>query len=111
MAKFHVPLADGTYSSESVVSSGQDNETFDHQLSFKVNGSPTGGTITVRAKAEGSDTFENVPSGVISLTSPRTLLFQFHLREYQFVIAGSGVSNGTIVVSDVPFRSVISGGD
>lgn len=110
MAKYNVPLNDGTYTSNNVVTSGPFNDSFDHQLAFRIQGNPTGGTVTVSAKAEGSDTFEPIPDGVINLTSPQTVLFQFQAREYQFVVSGSGVTTGFVVISDVPFRSIISGG-
>ena len=100
MAKFLVPLANGIYTSDSVQTIGLHNEDFYHQMAFSINGSPTTGTIEIKAKAPDSDVYESVPDGVISLTAPETLTFQFMAESYQFTIAGSDVSTGHVSVSD-----------
>lgn len=106
MAKYSVPLTPGTYDSDDIVKSGPDNDTFDHQLSFKINGSPTGGTLQIQTRSPGSDTYENVPNGMVDLTAIQTVLFQFKVRDYRFIVAGTGVTSGEVVVSDISFDSV-----
>ena len=106
MAKFLVPLANGTYTSDSVQTIGLHNESFYHQMAFSINGAPTTGTIEIKAKAPDSDAYESVPDGIISLTTPETLAFQFMAESYQFTIAGSDVSTGHISVSDRELKGV-----
>lgn len=106
MAKFLIPLANGTYTSDSVQTIGLHNEGFYHQMAFSINGSPTTGTIEIKAKAPDSDVYESIPDGVISLTAPETLTFQFMAESYQFTIAGSDVSTGHISVSDRELKGV-----
>jgi len=106
MAKFLVPLANGVYESQNIRSVGSDNTTYYHQVSFEVNGSPTAGTIEIKAQSPDSQVYEAIPDGVIDLTAPQTLLYQFNTKLYQFTVTGSDVSEGFIAVNDQELKGV-----
>lgn len=106
MAKFLVPLANGVYESQDLQSIGSENNTFYHQVSFEVDGSPTTGTVEIKARSSGSQEYESIPDGVISFTTLQTLLYQFNTDAYQFTVAGSDVSDGFIIVNDQELKGV-----
>lgn len=94
-----IPAANGAY--ERSVNMGSWGN---HQLGIKVLGSVSTGTLTVKAKAPGSDVFEIVPDGVIDLTAITTVLFTFVAAEYEFTLASvTGATSGAqVVVTDIP---------
>lgn len=107
MSKIYVPLANGVYESQSLQRVGGDNLTYYHQVSFQViNGNPTTGTVEIKARSFGSDLYESIPDGLIDLTAPQTLLFQFNVEAFQFTVTGSDVSEGNILVNDNELRGV-----
>lgn len=106
MAKITVPLADGVYISDNLPSVGSPNDTFYHQVSLEVDGSPTTGTIEIKAKAPGSSAFESIPDGIVNLSSPHTILFQFNVESYEFTLSGSDVVDSEVYVSDQEFKGV-----
>lgn len=106
MAKYLVPLANGVYESQNVRSIGKSNNSYYHQVSFEIDGSPTTGTIEIKARSPESQTYEVIPDGVIDLTAPQTLLFQFNTDEFQFTVAASDVSDGFVSVNDQELKGV-----
>ena len=110
MANFTLSLANGTYTTDGsegtkTSSNGSFNFSINHQLNFQFDAAtvPTAGTMTVSAKAPGSDTWEDLPSGIISFPDIGGLLFQYKVDAYRFVIESSdGV--GMIKVTDSSFE-------
>jgi hypothetical protein len=107
MAIFYIPLANGTYETgmSSVSRVGRFNRNLNRQLSFNVsadNPPVTAGWLSVQARPPGSDVFEDVPNGIIDLTNPFSLLFQFKSNAYRFVVSGV-TDTGRITITDVTF--------
>lgn len=103
MARYTLPISDGTFLASTLASDGVKNTNFNHQVNFKVvdGGTPTG-TITVSAIARDSDTVQPIPDGEIDLLNPESLVYQFTTDDYQFVISGSN-GTGYILISDDSF--------
>ena len=77
-----------------------------HQFGIRIIGSLTTGTLTISAKAPGSEVFELVPDGVIDLTAITSLLFTFVASEYNFNLANvTGASTAAqILITDIPME-------
>lgn len=108
MAQFYVSLADGTYETTDqaeVQQIGSFNLKQGHQLTFVTeSGTPvTTGTVTVSARAVGSNTFEAVPNGSISLASPQALQFLFICDALRFVLSGADQS-WRLKITDTAFN-------
>lgn len=110
MALFYIPLGPGTYETGTSPTAqvGDFNTELNHQMSFTASASSppvTAGTITVFARSPGSQAFEAVPGGVIDLSAPRTLLFQFLAERYLFTVEGT-TDTGLISITDRAFGGV-----
>lgn len=110
MALFYIPLGPGSYETGTspTVQVGSFNTALNHQLSFVVTPSSppvTAGSLTVYARSPGSQTFEAVPGGIIDLTAPQTLLFQFLAEQYLFTVSDT-VDTGSIRIMDSAFGGV-----
>lgn len=75
-----------------------------HQLSIRVSGDDVAGTLTIYARSPGSNSFEAVPDGVVDLANIVTVLFEFCVAEYKFVLAdtASTSSSPRISITDTP---------
>ncbi|AFV51092.1 lower collar protein [Vibrio phage VPMS1] len=63
-------------------------------------GTATAGTVTVSARAPGSDVFEAIPDGAIDLSAPETVLFTFPVAEYKVVVSGFAGTATTLLLQD-----------
>ncbi len=106
MARIMVPLANGIYDSRDLRNVGNPNDTFYHQVSFDIDGTPTQGVVEIRARAPESSVYEIIPDGVVNLIDPKTLLFQFNTDSFQFTVTGSDVTDGFIIVNDQELRGI-----
>jgi hypothetical protein len=97
----YIPAANGDYPKKVDMGSWGN-----HQVAVKVLGSLTTGTLSISAKAPGSNTFELVPDGVVDLTAPTTVLFTFSAYEYNFNLTSvTGATAGSqVVITDIPLE-------
>lgn len=60
----------------------------------------TSGTLTIRARKNGSSFFEDLPDGVIDLALPTSITFQGTVIEYEFTLADAVGTTNTLEITD-----------
>lgn len=84
MAVYNIPLQNGI---QTIPALGRTRAG--HVFGFSANGTISSGQIDlIKAKAPGSDLFEDIPSSQTSLTNLASLLFTFPAEEYEITISG-----------------------
>jgi hypothetical protein len=82
-----------------VKNSGGSNYINTVTLAPTLQGDITGGTLTVRAKAEGAANFETLDPGTIDFSAPERLEIRGAVNEYEFTVAGFTGSSPELYIS------------
>lgn len=89
-----IPFADGTYTRK--FSSNRDKL---HDIAFNLT-NITGGVLTIRARKPGATFFEDIPDGIVDLSTPTSVTFNGAVAEYEFTLAGATGSASRLIITD-----------
>ncbi len=94
MASFKIPAVNGTY--EIKHSSPVDRL---HDLAVDTTG-VTAGSLAIRGRKPGATYFEDIPDSPIDLATPKSILIEGSVQEFEFVLTGFAGTAVTIEVTD-----------
>lgn len=89
-----IPFVDGTYTRK--FSSNRDKL---HDIAFNLTGVTTG-ILTIRARKPGATFFEDIPDGIVDLSTPASVTFNGAVAEYEFTLASSAGTASQLIITD-----------